>query len=196
MQAGLIALSKALEQFDPSKGRIAGYLKLKLRHELQRLVYYGGQTVRVPRGSEDEAVSVALVGDEQTLDLLSGGAEGLGLLGDDVTPDDVARWEASGDWPDSLEEAQARVVAERERARPLLEAFLTDVVVLRRSARVARVPLFATFERFAGSRGAFPCRKSLRAELARREVRGCIVRVDWSPVPVAGFAGVQLQAAR
>jgi hypothetical protein len=130
MQAGLIALQKALEQFDPSKRldkhgkpnpykpgeefRISGYYKQKLRHELQRLVFYGGSLIRVPRGNGVEQMGVALVGDEQTMDLMSGGYEDAATadsLG--ITPEMIDEWERTGEWPESLESLR-ETLRERE----------------------------------------------------------------------------------
>jgi hypothetical protein len=106
-QAGLLALQKALEQFDPSKGKFAPYCKMKLRHELQRLVFYGGTLIRVPRGNGVDPIGVALVGEQQDLDMMSGGYEDGVAATEGITPEMVADWERTGEWPESLEELRA-----------------------------------------------------------------------------------------
>jgi DNA-directed RNA polymerase specialized sigma subunit len=196
MQAGLIAMQKALEQFDPAKGRIAGYLKLKARHELQRIVYYGGQTIRVPRGQDAQSPDVALIGDEQILDRLSGGEEDL-LGGLEITAQDVAEWEESGEWPESLEELRAsRAPAIAEDTRTAIERFVDTKLAFRPAARLAQVTLDAVRTRFAMQTGDMVSRSALaKALLERPKVREMTVRVRWSPKPVWGWGGVALQPA-
>jgi hypothetical protein len=121
LQASRLALQKALEQFDPSKRldkhgnpnpykpgedfKISGYLKSKIRHEIQRLIWYGGSLIRVPRGNGVDPIGVALVGEEQTMDLLSGGYEDTASVSElGITPEMIAEWERTGEWPESLEE--------------------------------------------------------------------------------------------
>lgn len=104
-QGGLIALMKALEQFDPSKrkGRdrgskykISRYLLLKIRHELQVIVHSGGQIVRAPREAGIE-VPVALVGEQEVLDGLGGGMQdGIAVVDEFITPQDIERWHRDG----------------------------------------------------------------------------------------------------
>jgi Sigma-70 region 2 len=116
LQGGLLALKKAMEQFDPDRGKITVYLKNKIRHEMQRLVYNGGRTIHIPRAAKRPEIPVALIGEQQELDLLSGGASDGFAEVEGITPEDVARWQESGDWPESLEAWRAEQAA---RARPV-----------------------------------------------------------------------------
>lgn len=197
MQCGRMAFLKAAEQFDPAKGKIAGYLKLKIRHELQTFVAYGLRLARVPRGREEHLIPVDLVGEQQELDRLGGSIEDGLIALEGIEPEDVERWQETGEWPETLEEAvQTCAQPEPELpVKPALERFLDEQLVFRTAGRVARAPLWARWERFAIRARAFAPVTLLRTELAARGVRPTTVRVPWSSSPVSGFAGVSLHSA-
>lgn len=208
--AGMVALQKAFEQFTPSceagtcpcekpngacgckdKGKFAPYLKFKLRYELQRLVDTE-RLVRVRRGEQVEAPSIALMGDQQLMDDLSGGAEDAMLAEASGNADfDIDR---SGDIELTREQMGDIQVANDYDARPWLRAFVEDHLVFRSAARQARAPIVARYERVARYVGAFASTATLWRLLSERDVRPAAVRVPWSEQPVSGYRGVELRA--
>lgn len=102
MQAGRIALLKAMESYDPvkSKGRIGFYLAMKFRYELQRLVL-SEHLVKVGRGYEKFRPDIELSDDSEALDRWSGGYCDPVCLPEGVTSEDIEGWEESGKWPDA-----------------------------------------------------------------------------------------------
>ncbi|MHB8531720.1 MAG: sigma factor [Solirubrobacteraceae bacterium] len=194
-QAGLVGLARALEGLDLSKGKLAGYAKLWIRHELQRLVYNGGALVRVPRGAGDQ-VPVALSGDQQEIDRLSGGMEDGLAATDEVTPEDLERWQETGEWPESLEQLRASRLPPPP--PPVvystgLEAFLTNRVAL---ARHGRVETWVAHNAYR-----IECRRAARPELLRGAFvaemgRLANVREVWIRTPTLpsarGLAGMRL----
>lgn len=112
MQEASIAFKKAMEQFDPRKAsapnKIAWYLKVKIRHELQMYMEKGHRLVRVPKDHLDQLPHIGVEGDQEVLDRL-GGAEEVGFFGlEGPTEEEVAEWERTGDWPESIEEYRRR----------------------------------------------------------------------------------------
>lgn len=204
MQGGRMAFVKACEQFDPSKGKISWYLKNKIRHELQMIVTRELRLVRVSRGRESEIVPVALVGEQAELDVMGGACDAGLVESDDITPEDVERWSASGEWPEDLDEARAQVEARRAlgaepppaTARPAIETFLVLRAELRPSARTLVWEAHNAYRlecRIAGedelSRPEFVRELALRANL--REVR---IRTAENPAARA-LAGLRLVAS-
>ena len=182
MQAGRIALMKALQGFDPSKSKLSSYLVWKVRYELQCLI-----------GRGKKAVELDLVGEQRELDEL-GGAEETGLAAvEDFTAGDVEAWAESGQWPESLEELrEARAAALPVDARPVLAVFLEEHLVFAPSGRVAASALFGRLEAVAWP--APPPRAALVEQL---RARGCVerrVRTPWSAAS-RGFGGVRLQTS-
>lgn len=192
-QVALIALTRALERFDPRKGRFSSYVKLWMRAELQRYTFGGGDErslVRVPRGAEGDVVPVALMDDQGELDRLSGGEEDAA----------IERLEGRGDFDPGDARLVAWDPAQLAGANDLdprapMQRFLDDRLSFRRHAREAREPLFASFERFAAHAGIFASHAALRRELEARGAQQQGVRVPWSEQPVAGFRGVELRRA-
>ncbi len=206
LQAGLIALQKALEQFDPSKGKFAPYAKLKLRHELQRLVFSGGSLVRVPRG-KGEAIPVSLHGEESELDIMGGGYDDAGLAaasGEDqsdilgelggalaisvdapenaASANDTAFWE-TGDpvVVDTLED---------ERLSPL-ECLIRNHLVWRDQAKAPLLAIVSRYESIAWPAPAMGP-SALRRELVARGGTAVRMRAPWcSSVP--GIRGWSLR---
>jgi sigma-70-like protein len=209
LQAGLIALQKALEQFDPSKGKFAPYAKLKLRHELQRLVFSGGSLVRVPRGKGD-AIPVSLHGEEGELDVMGGGYDDTDLCAvsgsaqDEVVADYGEAFAIAVDQPEcgANDDPNDEPPVPRTRQATLppqlidtntpLDRFIHECLVFRKGLRVARDPLVGMFERYIRETRAFVPVVGLRQALFARGVRPITVRVEWHARPVAGFADVAI----
>ena len=199
MQAGRIAFCKAAEAFDPSRGRIAGYLKWKIRYELQQVVSFGQRLARVPRGREDEALHLTLVGEQEVLDRLGGHDEG-GLVGtDEITPADLEAWERTGDWPESLEELRARRAPaalpppppSAPRVRTTVDVFLEEHVVFRASARTLATAIFGRLE--ALSWGGTPPKRALHLALVERGAAETRIRLP-EVGPRRAYRGVALTA--
>ena len=112
MQAGRIALMKAMESYDPvkSKGRIGFYLAMKFRYELQRLVL-SEHLVRVGRGYEKQRPEIELSDDSEALDRASGGVWDATYLPEGITAEDIEGWQESGDWPDEMPSVAASPAA-------------------------------------------------------------------------------------
>jgi hypothetical protein len=62
MQLGLIALARALQTFDPSKGKIAYFTAQWLRHEMQKFCTFQMFLARAPSGKANLRPRVGLVG--------------------------------------------------------------------------------------------------------------------------------------
>lgn len=196
-QAGLIALVKALTSYDPSKGGIAGHLRWSCLYQLQCICQRDGLT-RAPRGCEHEAPSVDLVGEQRELDECSSGHESAGLLtAEGFTPQDVQRWQDTGEWPESIEDAQADAAAARTRemradAAAWLANAMPRLFVFRRAGRVEA---WAAHNRYR-----LDCRANRAVELDRTRfvlalvstghVRECWVRISRHGV-ARGLAGLQ-----
>jgi hypothetical protein len=200
MQASRIAFVKAAEAFDPAKGKIAGYLKLKMRHELQTLVTNELRLARVPRGRESELIPVALVGEQQELDRMGGSVEdGLADV-EGITAEDVERWGASGEWPETLEEARVQTSARRASAEPeqpadprsALERFLEEELVRRANARVPKSLVASTYEQFCVSLSQQPVsREELYDSLESTGLTE--TRMRWRGRPIRALAGATLK---
>ena len=197
MQAGRLAMAKALDQFDPSKGRIAYYLLQKIRYELQRVETFDLHLARVPRGREGERVGVDLVGESLAMEHLASGDLGGVVDTDLVTPEEVAGWEQSGEWPESLEEhvrskvpPPPKVLRGPRRPRLSLPQFVSARLRFSRGLRIPRVTLYATFE--------IETRRSpdgLAQALEEHHVAATKMRVPWAEKPVPAFVGVALTSA-
>ena len=178
MQAGLLALTKAMDSYDPSKGKLPYHLLLKVRYELQCLVQREGLS-KAPRG--ETALSFDLIGEQRELDELSSERESSGLAtAEGFDGADVQRWAATGEWPEDLEEARtdaARARFERLRRDPAawLLAAMPRLYVFRRASRIALWQAFNDYR--------LDCRHHRAAELPRPDYvdimleRG--VRMGW-----------------
>lgn len=184
IQQASIAFCKAMDRFDPSKGKLAWYLKLKIRHELQDFVSRGGRTVRIPRKPGIDEVPVELTDDQNALDRWSGGELAGFASVEGIEAEDLERWEATGEWPESLEDLEPLD------PRTALERFLEEQVRFRPAARVARDPLAARWERLT----SVPYAETLRPALLERGARDCSVRAPWDGSVVWGLRGVELLA--
>lgn len=219
LQAGLLALTKAIEQFDPSKGKISSYLRLKCRHELQRLIYYGGQLVRTPRGTGVAEIPVALIGEEQTLDLMSGSggdealsrrqaAQNLSAVG--VSVEDVERWEETGELSEAALAYRERAMSDAreeqakaprapasppriDRSNPV-ESYLELACVFATHARYPKGLIATDFEVRCRAEGVPAMgRDDFYAQLASHG-RTRETRMRWGGRPVRALAGVRLRA--
>ena len=197
MQAARIAMAKALDQFDPSKGKIAFYVLNKIRYEMQRIETFDLHLARVPRGRESERAGVDLVGESLAMEMLATGDLGGVVDTDTVTPEDVARWEETGEWPESLDDhvrattpPPPRVVRGPRRPRLSLPQFVAARLRFSRGLRVPKVTLYATFE--------IETRRSpdgLARALEEHHVAATKMRVPWAEKPVPAFGGVALTSA-
>lgn len=197
MQCARVAFLKAMDQWRPDGGsRLPYYLLLKIRYEIQCLVQREG-LARVPRGREDEAFAVDLVGEQQALDELSRGHHEDGLVtSEDFTTEDVERWAETGEWPEDAQTAKVDVARHREIQRleswNPIEAFLSTQLVFWAEHRTPRQRVFARFDRFLIAHNAVVGRGVLVASLAQRGVRQVSVWAEGTAV--RGFAGVDLRA--
>ena len=135
MQAGRIAFAKALDQYEPSKGKFPAYLMQKAIYELQRCERYGGvHLLHVPENHiHSHQRDIALFGAFRDLD---SGDEAESTDGgntlkdwtlttagdlvdvDDFTPADVQRWDETKEWPEDLESWKATKAAEEAATEP------------------------------------------------------------------------------
>lgn len=110
LQAGRDGMAKALEQFDPSKGKtVSAFAKWKIFYELQKAVARN-HLAHVPDGKEDQRPAVDLV-DTEALSRAAGDVGGGLVELEGITPAMLAEWQRTGDWPESLEEAHAMAAA-------------------------------------------------------------------------------------
>ena len=221
MQAGRLAFAKALDQYDPAKGKFAYYLLIKTRYELRKVETYGGvHLLHVPENHvNSHHRDIALFGAFRELasgdeaESTDGGNTlkdwTLTTAGDLVdidafTPEDVAGWRETGEFPESLEAWEATKAAESEENEPpepppdsrtALERFLDEEVRFADGARVATTPLVSRWRFFAFSARALATDGELHKELKSRGARRTTMRVPWNHLPVEGFAGVGLQNA-
>jgi hypothetical protein len=199
MQAARFALGKVLDQYDPEKGGVAGYLRGKIFYELQRL-RDTGQFFRMPRRSWRDRPSIDLMPplpageDHPELERMGSDLPWF-ALGDveGLSAEDVERWQASGEWPDSEEAWRADVAPGRAvDTRTALAAFLEDELVYGPGRRETRLVLEHRWGVFAMARGAWAAWGRLRCALVQRGCREATVRSAWSSV-ARGFRGVSLR---
>ena len=115
MQAGRIALMKAMESYDPvkSKGRIGVYLAMKFRYELQRLV------PSEHFGMCKHSLEIDYTDDHEALDRWSGGECDILTLPEGITSDDMERWQRTGVWPDEMPTPHAQEKSRVQEKPPL-----------------------------------------------------------------------------
>jgi hypothetical protein len=209
MQAGRIAMMKALDSFDPTKASFAYYVSMKLRHELQRIEVFELHIARAPEGKGDQRPHVGFVGmptdpgrdalDGLQLAYLHASGDAGGIVDSDITPADVSRWQATGLWPVSLEawmdekaHAQRPTVAYSIPAPVLTgwDAFLQRC----RFAPAGRVDVFSAWSSYVNGCRAMGERELSRAvfvsRLQAKSVRRVAVRVG--ATVQAGLAGLRL----
>jgi hypothetical protein len=225
MQAGRIALMKAMESYDPvkSKGRIGFYLAMKFRYELQRLVL-SEHLVRVGRGYEKERPDIELTDDYEALDRWSGGECDITTLPEGVTAEDMERWQRTGKWPDELPVPEAIAAAVENPSAPYGSPWWVATSHLARPkpspSKSRPLPtLTPGWQRFLGrciftpsgrtplwdayNRYRLDCRETDDDEVKRPVfvealgARGVRETTLWVPVasPVRGLAGVRLGSA-
>lgn len=206
MQAGRIALSKALLGLDPTKGKLSGYLLFKIRYELQ-CILPKETTIYAPRGKEKERPDCRLVGEQVELDALSRESEFGGISEiDGLTPEMIQQWASTGEWPE-LEDFEAQRAAARTTkiisipspaiVLTPLEQWLKDECRFATTARVTQWDLQNAVRLSFRARGLVePSRSELVSHLATwRGVREMRVR-DLSKEPRRGLAGVRLTTNR
>jgi len=194
LNAARVALLKALRPggFNPAKGKLSWYLKLKIRHELQELVQ---RESLVKIGRDQAPASAEYYEDEDHLGRLTRDAlEGLDQVdGEDL--DDVVTVEQLEDAIDiRLSVAEPEPPPPPRDLRPALVVLLEEHL---RFARLARAPASAVhgrLETLARSRGEYIARGALARALLERNVPRITMRVAWSSSPVEAFAGIALQA--
>lgn len=185
MNAGRFAFLKAMDRFDPGKGKIAYYLKMKIRYELQCLVEKAG-VVNTPRGLRPDLEYFE--DDDHAGRVTAHAAE---LEGDDELLD-VADLRGRVDFLRDMKPANVFFQVD---ARPVLQVLLEDHVAFRSSARCPATALRGRYRSLAERRGELARVELLDQVLLERGVRLTRTRVEWSPVPVRAFAGVGLQSA-
>lgn len=209
MQAGRFGFAKALEQYDiekavgKAKGKISGYAAQKIAYELQVVLHRGDDLVYVPPDAEKKArlegkswkAPVSLVVWDATAEHLATDEAGLVDL-DDLTPEMVAEWDASGAWPE-LEEWRpgAKVFSI---PRPPLECFLAARCTLKFSGRATEWSIWNAWQIDARERGSdVGSRPDLMASLRSRGLKPVRVRERakvWKGNPDRGFAGLSIVA--
>jgi hypothetical protein len=192
MQAGLHGMAHALGKFDPTKGKISGYFRWWALTNIQRLVR---KEAMIKTPDRQDAVSVALFDDADALDRIATDHDSGGLAEvEGLTPELVAQWGRTGDWPDSLEawRASTRVYSV---PRPPLDVFLERRCTRSYSARAPLWPLWNAWRVECGLAGRpSGTQPQWLAALATRHVRLTSLRVrlpGGSPsVPERGLAGL------
>jgi hypothetical protein len=198
-QAGLLALMKAMDTYDPTKGGIAGFMRWQCLAALQKLKQ-DCAFVRTSKERVSEAPPIDLVGEQRDLDVLARGHEDGLELPEGFTAADLERWESSGEWPDSLEAAHADVAKQREQAeieshRRHGEAWLAWRLpkLFELGVPSGRLGVFAAHNAYR-----LDCRRNAAAEVDRKifvwavcrsgQVREVCLRVGYSTM--RGLAGI------
>ena len=127
LQLGRIALAHALELYDASKGRLAGYVALWLRNELRRNGMATLHLIRAPEGKQGQRPKVGLVGLPNAESEDRAGADELGYYPSSARHEDLLPSPTSGggdrlgvvadgvDWRDAIEDVTLEQVAEWDR---------------------------------------------------------------------------------
>jgi hypothetical protein len=110
LQAGLCGMATALERFDPSKGKIAGYARWQIYYQMQKLTKTH-HFVHTPDDKWDQRPGVAFFDDEAAIDRMAG---------EDVNLFEEEPWkyvesvEQAREWAADMgdEKAQAEILAE------------------------------------------------------------------------------------
>ena len=180
-QAGLMALMKAMDSYDPTKGKLPYHLLLKCRYECQCIIEREG-LARVARGKT--GIAFDLVGEQRDMDAITVGHHEDGLVtSDEFSAEDVRRWQETGHWPENVAEASEDVACARASAAEMARnreqqeqarrdrAMRQDPLLWLGSA-MYRLFLFRPFGRIetydAYNRYRIDCRAHLAEELDRR----------------------------
>ena len=185
LNAGRIAMAKALDRFDASKGSLPNYLKKKIFYELQALVGKAG-IVTVPRGEAARPYGFFEDGDHMDRVL----AEVAELDGDE--PAYLSPEQAELELPLCTTPFDAPAPPPID-TRTAIEVLLDEHLHFARHGRCAETPLRARHRRLAIARGEDAPRMLLLEALRHRDVRVTRIRVEWSDSPVDGFMGCSLQ---
>jgi len=175
MCAGHLAFAGAMSRapwFDPTKGKLSGFLNKRVIDELQRAVQESAVVMRGRRRSRYGLARVLFLEDETEL---AGGLEA----------------ESSFEMRDPV----FRPVLPME-LRRAMAIFLEDHCRFATSARAAASAVRGRYQSVVIARGEAMPRGALTLALVHCGVRNMAVRVPWSEFPVEGFAGVSLQNVR
>lgn len=176
-----VAFAKALRDYDPAKGKIAFFLGMKIKYELQCLIERS-TNVRTPRDAEQELVPRGFVRE--------GGEEEVGF--------EELIHRRRVDHGESAEAVEFGEVAALPPAPPPPppESALTDFIARRcrfgPPLRIPRITLFGAYERHARAHKFAAVPALLVDALRARSVRAIKVRFERWDNPEHGFAGVSL----
>lgn len=190
-QACSLGFMKAVDGFNPAKGKFPFYFTFCARYQLQKLAaeLY---VIRAPHRKAAERPAVTFAEDQATLDRLGGTIEGSDLAGaEEISTADLAEFERRGQWPESIEEWRGYREAKRERDRSPLDVFLGRVK-FSPSARCLTSGLVHAWDRCLSELGAYVPRKTMLDALKDRGVREARVRRDGAVH--RGLRGVCLQS--
>ena len=190
-QGCMLGFLKALDGFNPEKGKFAFYFTFCARYQLQKIAAGGLHLIRTPHKKEAERPDVVVIDDQATLDRMGGDIAGNDLAGaEGLSSEDVAEFERRGHWPETVEEWHAYREAKTERDRAPIDVFF-DRLKFSPSARCVTSQLFFAWERCLVELGACATKNSLRDALKARGVRNVFVR-SYGDV-YRGLRGVCLQ---
>lgn len=126
LQAGLCGMATALERFDPSKGKIAGYARWQILYQMQKLTKTH-HFVHTPDDKWDQRPGVSFFDDEAVIDRMAG---------EDVNLFEEEPWkyvesvEQAREWAADMgdETAQAEIVAESRKVISIPRALIPIIV--------------------------------------------------------------------
>jgi hypothetical protein len=173
LSAGDFAFARWLPEYDPSRGTLATFLKLRVLDEVQKAIQ---DTGIVRRGRKQRVAEAVFLEQGDELEVEEPGESGADLR------EAIARF---------LEEhfrfaAAARVAANEVRGR--YESVVVAGVAARAGGTGRRQRVIDL-----AREGAHPRGGELVSALLARGARRSMVRVPWAAGPVRGFAGVRLQ---
>lgn len=172
MQAGREGMGAALERFNASKGKIAGYARWRILYSIQEMLKreYGIKRQEKGRPPEERPVFSYVDSYDEVERNLNHELHGLvSLDGTGISPEQVREWDRTGDFPETIEEARRRCYSIP--ARPI-DAFLAARCMKRPLFRSSVWDLFTAFVHHQGE--TLPMAGWNRARFVRElEARGC-----------------------
>jgi len=175
VDAGRLAFMVAMGDFDPSKGKLSGWLNFKVVDELRHAVQGLGIVWQNRRK----------------------GPARMEYFEDRRELADAFERESSVELEDPDDPEPPRALPERAiELRRAMAVFLEDHCRFASSARAAASAVRGRYASVVLAHGEASPRGALTIALLHCGVHAMTVRVPWSDVPVEGFAGVSLQSVR
>jgi sigma-70-like protein len=167
LQAGLCGMATALERFDPSKGKIAGYARWQILYQMQKLTKTH-HFVHTPDDKWDQRPGVSFFDDEAVIDRMAG---------EDVNLFEEEPWkyvesvEQAREWAADMgnETAQAEIVAESRKVISIPKPVIVIATGLDRFlrhfkfARSGRVDIWTAYNTYR-----IECRRIREDEMSRK----------------------------